>query len=364
MGLLFSSKVFAESNGLNLELNWPQSPGPSNLTLNSDATLITLIEYGFEWAVVIGMVALLGTIIYTSLIYIISAGNAKRISAAKRRMRSAFLGAGILLSSWLFLSMLNPELAIISEISVTGGRLDEEEASIEEQMTERQEKQDRCDYALVDYQDQTTKFMEKGESPKEAQEEDHPALLYSGEVKMQKILPMATIACNNKQDLISDAVSLDGEKAIKFVEGEPVSRYETDYQPKCEEEIDCIKGGFGKDDDPCYAPLEDVKEGPIQYCYTTREFAIPTSHPSATKSFTEGTVQFISQKHIVSSRTTCLAGDTKLVDGGGCSLDLFHQQMTARCSDKQLSTNATTYNIRSTTFDNQITCMELNQQRY
>lgn len=103
-----------------LELDWPVSPGGA--WLGDDSTITDLIAYIYEWAMTIGGIATFIALISAGFQYLTSAGNTTKMSDAKQKITSAITGLVLLLSSFLILSTINPELTTleIPEISLSG----------------------------------------------------------------------------------------------------------------------------------------------------------------------------------------------------------------------------------------------------
>ena len=333
------------AGGDGLEVDWPTSPVGTPLT--AESTVDTLVLYLFEWAMVLGVVFLFGSLIYASFQYITSTGDPNKLSGAKRRVGAAFGGFGLLVLSWMFLNILNPEFALISEVGVTQSQLEEDRADIERSFPGVQSEDNYCDYVLVDYLDQGTILSE---------EEDRITLLYNQDFKSQKITPQSSIACKNKGEIEKDVHN----GAVKFIEAEVVSRWSTvGFSPSCDD-IDCLEGGF-ENYDYCLAEFEEgspIEEDSIQYCYHQR--SVPGG--GMTGGGTE-VVLFVSQKERNSITTTCLAGDKKLDDGGGCTLILAKDDLANRCTEMITPLNATTGNIRVSAYDHQISCIEVKKEK-
>jgi len=108
-GISFS--VFA------LELNWPASPG--GIDLNDKSTLTELIAYIYEWAMAIGGIAAFIALVSAGFQYLTSAGDITKMSDAKKQITSAITGLVLLLSTFLILSTINPELTTLDIPEIT-----------------------------------------------------------------------------------------------------------------------------------------------------------------------------------------------------------------------------------------------------
>ena len=93
------------------ETNWPNSP--LGTELNSGAQIHELIAYIYEWGISLGGIAVFAILIIAGLEYIGSAGDSGKMSSALNRIKGAILGLILLLTSWLVLDTINPQLTTI-----------------------------------------------------------------------------------------------------------------------------------------------------------------------------------------------------------------------------------------------------------
>jgi hypothetical protein len=107
------------SNSFALELTWPSLPGRT--TLSDNTTLQELVQYFYEWTITLGGLAAFIAIIRAGFKYMSSAGNSAKTSEAKKEINSAFYGLLLLLSSFLILNTINPELVNLKMPSMTLG---------------------------------------------------------------------------------------------------------------------------------------------------------------------------------------------------------------------------------------------------
>jgi hypothetical protein len=102
-----------------LETTWPTSPFGTDLNSictpidNPDCTLSILIKYFYEWGIFLGGLAVLISLIFGGFLYLTSAGNPARLREAKDRIFSALIGLVLLLSIYLILNTINPELTTL-----------------------------------------------------------------------------------------------------------------------------------------------------------------------------------------------------------------------------------------------------------
>ncbi len=97
-----------------LEANWPDSPLGTELT--SDTQIHELIAYIYEWGISLGGVAVFAILIIAGIEYMGSAGDPAKMSAALTRIKNGVLGLILLLTSWLVLNTINPQLTTIREL--------------------------------------------------------------------------------------------------------------------------------------------------------------------------------------------------------------------------------------------------------
>ncbi len=101
--LLTSSFVFAK----NLEQNYPDALGTQ---LNSESTLPDLIAYLYNFAIMIAGLAVFFMLVIGGFKYLSSAGDPGKTKDAKDQLTSSMLGLILLLSSYLILNTINPQL--------------------------------------------------------------------------------------------------------------------------------------------------------------------------------------------------------------------------------------------------------------
>lgn len=103
--LIFS--VFTWAAERKLEINYPEIFG---LKITSETTLPEYVKYIFVFSIsIIGFIAF-GTLIRAAFTYLTSAGQPAKLQEAKDQITAAFLGVIFLLSSYLILKTINPEL--------------------------------------------------------------------------------------------------------------------------------------------------------------------------------------------------------------------------------------------------------------
>ncbi len=109
--VLFLSPLFAFA----LEQNYP-SIGGVTLTGGSFANLV---KYFFNACIAIGGVLAFVVIVQSGIRLTTSEGEPAAMSEAKKKMKNAFLGLGVLLLSYILLTTINPNLVVIKDISLS-----------------------------------------------------------------------------------------------------------------------------------------------------------------------------------------------------------------------------------------------------
>lgn len=104
-----------------LQTNWPDSP--MGTELSSCATLPLLIKYLYEWGVLLGGLAAFIALIMAGFQYLTSVGDPTKMREARGRITSAIGGLILLLSSWLVLNTINPELTTFHNITFDPNRI-------------------------------------------------------------------------------------------------------------------------------------------------------------------------------------------------------------------------------------------------
>ena len=106
--LLFSSFCFAQRK---LEITYPSLPGVQT-PMTTKTALPDYLRYVFTFAIAISGIVAFGAMIYGGLLYVTSTGDPAKISDAKDQVIASFLGLIIILSSFLILNTINPQLVI------------------------------------------------------------------------------------------------------------------------------------------------------------------------------------------------------------------------------------------------------------
>lgn len=106
--LLFSLQAYGE---VRLETDWPVAPGGKELATSS--TLVDFIDYAYRWAMLLGGLFAFFALIMGGFQYLTSVGDPNKMRDAKERVIAAILGLVLLLSTYVIINTLNPELLTI-----------------------------------------------------------------------------------------------------------------------------------------------------------------------------------------------------------------------------------------------------------
>ncbi len=91
-----------------LEVGWPSSPVGTRLT--SKSQIVDMVKYFYEWGISLGGMAAFISLIMAGFQYLTSAGNEGKMRDAKDNINSSVLGLLLLLTSFLVLNTINPQL--------------------------------------------------------------------------------------------------------------------------------------------------------------------------------------------------------------------------------------------------------------
>ena len=112
---------------LKLQTAWPLSP-MTQINLqdidpdqdgNQIANITYLIAYLYEWGIALGGLAAFVALLIAGFVYMTSVGDPTKMKEAMDRIKSALLGLIFLLSSYLILNTINPELTTLRPIDFT-----------------------------------------------------------------------------------------------------------------------------------------------------------------------------------------------------------------------------------------------------
>ena len=112
---LFNSFCFAQRE---LEIEYPTVPGVETPTTVKTA-LPEYLRYIFTFAIIIAGLLAFGGLIYGGIRYLTSAGDPTRMKDAMEQVTAGILGLIILLSSYLILNTINPQLVLPTKPPLT-----------------------------------------------------------------------------------------------------------------------------------------------------------------------------------------------------------------------------------------------------
>jgi hypothetical protein len=106
--LLIPCFIFAQET--NLEMDYPEIAGTDSETVKSG--LPGYVKYIFNLGIVLAGMVAFGALIKAGITYLTAVGNPEKLKEGKDGLVSAFLGLIILLSSYMILASINPQLVI------------------------------------------------------------------------------------------------------------------------------------------------------------------------------------------------------------------------------------------------------------
>ena len=115
--LLFLSPPPTEA--IDAQIDWPEIGGiviEKNMKL--EATLPQLVQYFFNFAIAIGGIAAFAMLVLGGFRFLTSAGNPTSQKDAKDIITSAVIGLLLLLSSYLLLQVINPDILTLKDIGL------------------------------------------------------------------------------------------------------------------------------------------------------------------------------------------------------------------------------------------------------
>jgi hypothetical protein len=107
--------IFAQ--GTNLEVQYPEIGGVKPETVSTG--LPQYVKYVFNFGIATFGLVVFGALLWAGFLYLTSAGRPDRLKEARDRILSAFLGLIILLSSYIVLTTINPQLVIFPLTALT-----------------------------------------------------------------------------------------------------------------------------------------------------------------------------------------------------------------------------------------------------
>lgn len=91
---------------------------PDIMNMSLDMPLNELINSLYMFIVSISGIAAFTMMVWGGLNWLTSRGNPIKVSNAKEKLTSAFLGLIIILTSYLILKLINPDLLTLSELNL------------------------------------------------------------------------------------------------------------------------------------------------------------------------------------------------------------------------------------------------------
>jgi len=121
IALIILGALMISSTALAGLANWPDSPLGTPLDIDGSktgtkSTLVIFVKYLYEWGIALGGLAAFIALIISGFLYLTSTGDPAKMNEAKNRATWAIGGLVLLLSSWLILYTINPELTILREL--------------------------------------------------------------------------------------------------------------------------------------------------------------------------------------------------------------------------------------------------------
>ena len=95
---------------ITLNLDYPEVGG---LKLNRDQDLNEILAWFYYFIIGISGIAAFTMLVWAGFLWLTSTGDTGKITEAKDRITSAVLGLVLILSSYLILQTINPELTIL-----------------------------------------------------------------------------------------------------------------------------------------------------------------------------------------------------------------------------------------------------------
>jgi len=114
ISLLAGGFCLAQGKGRELEIEYPGLgvPGVETPTITESSALGNYLKYIFTLAVIIGGLIVFGALIYGGILYLTSAGDPTKMKGGRDQIMAGFFGLIILLSSYLILNTINPQLVV------------------------------------------------------------------------------------------------------------------------------------------------------------------------------------------------------------------------------------------------------------
>jgi len=96
---------------IDLNLEYPKF---GDFDLNNHQDLNQMVAWFYYFIVSISGLAAFVMLVWAGFIWMTSAGNPTKITEAKDRIYSAFLGMLLVLASWIIIRIINPDLIVLN----------------------------------------------------------------------------------------------------------------------------------------------------------------------------------------------------------------------------------------------------------
>lgn len=118
IGLVVVFNIVAASDPRPLEIDYPEIGGLKPTT--TETLLPDYIKYIFNLSLLIIGIIVFISLLFGGFLYLTSFGNPTNLSNAKDRMFGAIIGLVLLLTSWLILNAINPQLTVFYPLELQG----------------------------------------------------------------------------------------------------------------------------------------------------------------------------------------------------------------------------------------------------
>ncbi len=108
---IVSNGLAVEKKSIELGLDWPVSPGNTGLT--GESNISEMVKYFYEWGISLGGLAAFISLVMAGFQYLTSTGDTGKMREARDKINSSLFGLLLLLSSFLILNVINPELTTL-----------------------------------------------------------------------------------------------------------------------------------------------------------------------------------------------------------------------------------------------------------
>ena len=110
-----ASSALAFTPATTTQVPWPPSPIRGTI-LTPTTEFHVFISYIYEWGVSLGGIVVFAMFLWAGVQYLTSAGDPSKMGAAIKKIQSSILGLALLLTSWLILNTINPQLVSLKPL--------------------------------------------------------------------------------------------------------------------------------------------------------------------------------------------------------------------------------------------------------